>query len=75
MVHTKKSKNLRIGGLDVLSRGLEAISQDWDFFQKQKIVTSFINCKIISSLDIQRQAALHDCLPRLLGDGDTQIEL
>jgi hypothetical protein len=23
----------------------------------------------------QRQAALHDCLPRLLGNGDTEIEI
>ncbi len=46
--------------------------------------TSLINRKFLQVLsivklfqvsDIQRQAALHDCLPRLLGDGVTQIEL
>jgi len=30
--------------------------------------------QILPETYIQRQAALHDCLPRLLGDGNTNIE-
>jgi hypothetical protein len=69
-----KQKNLRIGELEgwmfFLEGFLELGTQNF---------TSFVNCKnyfkfwLSTGTRIQRQAALHDCLPRsrLLGDGDT----
>jgi hypothetical protein len=34
-----------------------------------------VYCRCTPETHIQRQAALHDCLPRLLANGDTLIEI